>query len=165
MAQNYLHIWPRGEFMMIALPNQDHSWTVTMFMPFAKFAMLDTTEKLLDFFQKNFPDAIPLIGEERLIKDFFNATALPLVSIKCKPYHVGNRAIIIGDAAHAMVPFYGQGMNAGMEDCLLLDQLFEEYNMNISKILPEFTKRRHEDAHAICDLAMYNYIEVNYSCL
>ncbi|XP_044742432.1 kynurenine 3-monooxygenase [Chrysoperla carnea] len=160
MESNYLHIWPRGEFMMIALPNQDHSWTVTMFMPFAKFAMLDTTEKLMDFFQKNFPDAIPLIGEDRIIKDFFNATALPLVSIKCKPYHVGNRAIIIGDAAHAMVPFYGQGMNAGMEDCLLLDQLLEEYNMNISKVLPEFTRRRHEDAHAICDLAMYNYIEM-----
>lgn len=149
--------------MMIALPNQDFSWTVTMFMPFVKFENLKTTEDLLKFFQTYFPDAIQLIGQERLIFDFFSAKPQPLVSIKCKPYHVSNRAIIIGDAAHAMVPFYGQGMNAGFEDCLLLDTLLEKHYFRTSDmglVLKEFTKARSDDAQAICDLAMYNYVEM-----
>lgn len=161
MEKNYLHIWPRGEFMMIALPNQDRTWTVTLFMPFAKFKLLDTSETLLAFFQKYFPDSIELIGEEKLVNDFFKATPSPLVSIKCHPYHVSDRALIIGDAAHAMVPFYGQGMNAGFEDCFILDELMERYEDNLQTVLPEFTKIRYKDVHAICDLAMYNYVEVN----
>lgn len=161
MEKNYLHIWPRGEFMMIALPNQDRTWTVTLFMPFAKFKLLDTSETLLAFFQKYFPDSIELIGEKKLVNDFFKATPSPLVSIKCHPYHVSDRAVIIGDAAHAMVPFYGQGMNAGFEDCFILNELMERYEDNLQTVLPEFTKIRYKDAHAICDLAMYNYVEVN----
>lgn len=160
MPKNYLHIWPRGEFMMIALPNQDKSWTVTLFMPFIKFKSLDSKEKLLKFFQSYFPDSISLIGEKRLVEDFFKGTPSTLVSIKCNPYHVNDKAIIIGDAAHAMVPFYGQGMNAGFEDCSILDELMDMYNDDLNIILPEFTKRRFQDSHAICDLAMYNYIEV-----
>lgn len=115
MKKNYLHIWPRGTFMMIALPNQDQSWTVTLFMPFKDFQTLDNPEKLVQFFTTNFPDSIPLIGKDRLVADFFGSKPSPLVSIKCRPYHVGDKAIIIGDAAHAMVPFYGQGMNAVSE--------------------------------------------------
>lgn len=146
--------------MMIALPNQDRSWTVTLFMPFTKFRHLDTPENLLKFFQTNFPDSIELIGEKKLVDDFFKAIPRPLVSIKCNPYHIGGRSLIIGDAAHAMVPFYGQGMNAGFEDCTLLDSLMDEHDEILDKVLEEFTKRRNKDAQAICDLAMYNYIEV-----
>ncbi|GLV41167.1 cinnabar [Carabus blaptoides fortunei] len=160
MEENYLHIWPRGEFMMIALPNQDRTWTVTLFMPFAKFKLLDTSETLLAFFQKYFPDSVELIGRKHLVNDFFKATPSPLVSIKCHPYHVSDRAVIIGDAAHGMVPFYGQGMNAGFEDCYILNQLMEEHEDNLQAVLPAFTKIRYKDAHAICDLAMYNYIEM-----
>nr|CAD7603412.1 unnamed protein product [Timema genevievae] len=160
MEQNYLHIWPRGTFMMIALPNQDRSWTVTLFMPFHKFDSLDTPEKLVEFFRECFPDAVALIGQEQLVRDFFATRPSSLVSVKCKPYHIGCTALIIGDAAHAMVPFYGQGMNAGFEDCRLLDELMERHNDDLSLVLPEFSQTRNEDAEAICDLAMYNYIEM-----
>uniref|UniRef100_A0A2A4JYU4 FAD-binding domain-containing protein n=1 Tax=Heliothis virescens TaxID=7102 RepID=A0A2A4JYU4_HELVI len=160
MPANYLHIWPRGEFMMIALPNQDASWTVTLFMPFSKFKNLDTEEKLIAFFEKYFPDSIPLIGKDKLVEDFFAGSASPLVAIKCRPYHVEDKALLIGDAAHAVVPFYGQGMNAGFEDCSLLDELFQKHNDNLAAILNEFSDTRWEDTFAISDLAMYNYIEM-----
>ncbi|XP_046997114.1 kynurenine 3-monooxygenase-like [Schistocerca americana] len=158
MAEQYLHIWPRGSFMMIALPNQDRSWTVTLFMPFEQFEALDTPQRLLDFFGEYFADSIPLIGSKKLVKDFFATKPSPLVSIKCKPYHVGSSTVIIGDAAHAMVPFYGQGMNAGFEDCLLLDELLASKGQ--AEALFEFSRLRSPDAHAIVDLAMYNYIEM-----
>nr|XP_040219701.2 kynurenine 3-monooxygenase [Anopheles coluzzii] len=160
MPHNYLHIWPRGQFMMIALPNQDRTWTVTLFMPFTQFHSITDQGLLLDFFRQHFPDAIELIGRERLVKDFFKTKAQPLVMIKCRPYHIGAKALIIGDAAHAMVPFYGQGMNAGFEDCSVLTELFNQYGTDLARILPEFSEKRWEDAHAICDLAMYNYIEM-----
>jgi len=108
MAPNYLHIWPRGQFMMIGLPNQDRSFTITLFMPTAQFAALSDPPALLAFFEANFRDAIPLIGVQRLVADYFSNKALPLVSVKCFPYHVGATSVILGDAAHAMVPFYGQ---------------------------------------------------------
>ncbi|XP_068081330.1 kynurenine 3-monooxygenase [Anabrus simplex] len=156
----YLHIWPRGSFMMIAMPNQDRTWTVTLFMPLNEFQLLRKSEQLLNFFQFHFPDAIPLIGKERLVVDFFSTSPSPLVSVKCNPYHVGSRAVLIGDAAHAMVPFYGQGMNAGFEDCLLLDELMDQYGGNMSVVLQEYSRLRQKDAEAICDLAMYNYVEM-----
>ncbi|XP_045515368.1 kynurenine 3-monooxygenase [Pieris brassicae] len=160
MPPNYLHIWPRGNFMMIALPNQDCSWTVTLFMPFVNFRSIDSESKLLEFFDKYFPDAVPLIGEKKLIEDYFNGSPSPLITVKCRPYHVSDKALIIGDASHAVVPFYGQGMNAGFEDCTILDQLFTKHSDNLADILPEFSNTRWKDAFAVCDLAMYNYIEM-----
>jgi len=160
MPENYLHIWPRGTYMMIALPNQDQSWTVTLFMPFNIFQKLSTPEILLNFFKENYADAIDLIGKDKLIKDFFSNKALPLISVKCSPYHVGNKSLIMGDAAHAMVPFYGQGMNCGMEDCVVLNEILDNCNDDISKALPAYSKQRNPDAEAIIDLALYNYIEM-----
>lgn len=160
MPHNFLHIWPRGKFMMIALPNQDRTWTVTLFMPFANFSGIKCEDDLVSFFKRYFPDAIGLIGRERLIKDFFKTKPQSLVMVKCKPYNVGAKALIIGDAAHAMVPFYGQGMNAGFEDCSVLTELFNKYGNDVERILSEFSETRWEDAHSICDLAMYNYVEM-----
>ncbi|XP_058832631.1 kynurenine 3-monooxygenase [Topomyia yanbarensis] len=160
MPHNYLHIWPRGKFMMIALPNQDRTWTVTLFMPFENFSSIKCDQELMSFFQQYFPDAIDLIGRERLIKDFFKIRPQTLVMIKCKPFNVGGKALIIGDAAHAMVPFYGQGMNAGFEDCTVLTDLFNRYGGDVERVLAEFSESRWEDAHSICDLAMYNYVEM-----
>ncbi|XP_071962180.1 kynurenine 3-monooxygenase-like [Antedon mediterranea] len=160
MDHNFLHIWPRGEFMMIALPNQDKSFTLTLFMPFNIFESIKTNEDLLIFFNKYFKDSIDLIGMKELCDCFLSSKALPLVSIKCWPYHVGKNALLLGDAAHAMVPFYGQGMNCGLEDCLVLDEIFEEFGNDLESILNTYSISRNPDAKAICDLAMYNYVEM-----
>jgi len=159
MEKNYLHIWPRGQFMMIGLPNQDRSFTVTLFMPTDTFNSITDGEGVLEFFRENFRDSIPLIGKEKLVTDFCNNKALPLVSVKCFPYNVGSTALILGDAAHAMVPFYGQGMNCGMEDCLVLNDSMDRH-ADLGQALDEYSKHRNPDAEAMCDLAMYNYVEM-----
>uniref|UniRef100_A0A8C6NC54 Uncharacterized protein n=1 Tax=Melopsittacus undulatus TaxID=13146 RepID=A0A8C6NC54_MELUD len=159
MEPNYLHIWPRNTFMMIALPNMDKSFTCTLFMPFEEFEKLTTGEQVLGFFQTYFPDAIPLIGERELKQDYFLLPAQAMISVKCSSYHLGSRCVLMGDAAHAVVPFYGQGMNAGFEDCLVFDELMDQFHNDLGACLPEFSRLRVPDDHAISDLAMYNYIE------
>ncbi|KAG7153483.1 SUMO-activating enzyme subunit 2-like [Homarus americanus] len=109
-------------------------------------------------YAENYPDAVDSIGRDKLVRDFFANKALPMISVKCSPYHIGSTSLIMGDAAHAMVPFYGQGMNCGMEDCVVFDELLELYNDDLSQVLPAYTKQRNPDAEAIVDLAMYNYI-------
>ncbi|CAH1790724.1 unnamed protein product [Owenia fusiformis] len=163
MELNYLHIWPRNTFMMIALPNPDKTFVGTLFMPFKIFDSIKTNDDLMKFFKDKFPDSIPLMGEEALKESYFRVKALPLVSIKCSPYHVSDKAVLMGDAAHAMVPFYGQGMNCGFEDCLVFDGIMTKYKNDFSKVLPEYTDTRNIDAKAMCDLAMYNYIEMRES--
>ncbi|KAJ8248237.1 hypothetical protein GJAV_G00239880 [Gymnothorax javanicus] len=160
MEPNYLHIWPRNTFMMIALPNLDKTFTCTLFMPFEEFEKIKTGEEVLGFFQTYFPDSIPLIGEEALKRDYFRLPAQAMVSVKCSPYHMGDKCVLMGDAAHAVVPFYGQGMNAGFEDCLVFDEVMDQFNEDFSLVLPEYTRVRVPDDHAIADLAMYNYIEM-----
>ncbi|KAK0046996.1 kynurenine 3-monooxygenase [Biomphalaria pfeifferi] len=160
MEKNYLHIWPRHEYMMIAMPNLDKSFTTTLIMPFEMFKSITTEEQLIQFFKAEFPDALPLIGQQSLIETFMSRKALPFITIKCHPYHVNGKAVLLGDAAHAMVPFYGQGINCGMEDCIILNELLDLYNNDFSKVLPAYTNKRNPDAKAICDLAMYNYIEM-----
>ncbi|KAJ8683184.1 hypothetical protein QAD02_018976 [Eretmocerus hayati] len=156
----HLHIWPRGDFMLIAVPNPDHTFTGNIFAPFKILESLDTRERLLQFFKDQFPDALQKIDEEKLVAEFFETSPKTLISIKCKPYHVGSKVLILGDAAHAMPPFFGQGVNSGFEDILILNELFETYNEDLEKILPEFSKLRCDDGHAICDLSVYNYIEM-----
>lgn len=146
--------------MMIALPNDNCTFTVNLFAPFLTLDKLKTPQDLLSFCEEYFPDLVELIGRQKLVKDYFEREPKPLISIKCKPYHVGKTTLLLGDAAHAMVPFYAQGMNTGFEDVLLLDELMERYNSDFSKVLPKFSELRCEDAHAICDLAMYNYVEM-----
>ncbi|XP_038048275.1 kynurenine 3-monooxygenase-like [Patiria miniata] len=159
---NYLHIWPRDEFMMIALPNQDCSFTCTLFMPFVNFDEIEAAggQAPVDFFRKYFPDAIPLIGEKAIRTTFEEGRALPMVSVKCSPYNYKDKVVILGDAAHAMVPFYGQGMNCGFEDCIVFNQFLDKFNNDFAKALPAYSEHRNPDAKAICDLAMYNYVEM-----
>uniref|UniRef100_A0A2K6TVS6 Kynurenine 3-monooxygenase n=1 Tax=Saimiri boliviensis boliviensis TaxID=39432 RepID=A0A2K6TVS6_SAIBB len=163
MEHNYLHIWPRNTFMMIALPNMNKSFTCTLFMPFEEFEKLLTSSDVLDFFQKYFPDAIPLIGERLLVQDFFLLPAQPMISVKCSSFHLQSHCVLLGDAAHAIVPFFGQGMNAGFEDCLVFDELMDKFNNDLSLCLPAFSRLRIPDDHAISDLSMYNYIEVCFT--
>uniref|UniRef100_A0A087XYQ2 Kynurenine 3-monooxygenase n=1 Tax=Poecilia formosa TaxID=48698 RepID=A0A087XYQ2_POEFO len=160
MKPNYLHIWPRNTFMMIALPNLDKTFTCTLFMPFEEFEKISTGDEVIEFFQKYFPDAIPLIGAATLRRDYFRLPAQAMVSVKCSPYHIGDKCVLMGDAAHAVVPFYGQGMNAGFEDCIVFDEIMNQFNEDFSAVLPEYSRVRVPDDHAIADLAMYNYVEV-----
>ncbi|XP_030011111.1 kynurenine 3-monooxygenase isoform X1 [Sphaeramia orbicularis] len=160
MKPNYLHIWPRNKFMMIALPNLDKTFTCTLFMPFEEFEKITTGDEVITFFQTYFPDAIPLIGVDALKRDYFRLPAQAMVSVKCSPYHIGDKCVLMGDAAHAVVPFYGQGMNAGFEDCIVFDEVMNQFNEDLSAVLPEYTRVRVPDDHAIADLAMYNYVEM-----
>ncbi|KAF3936596.1 hypothetical protein ABW19_dt0207680 [Dactylella cylindrospora] len=159
---NHLHIWPRQTFMFIALPNQDKSFTCTLFMPESMFKDIVGPDTLLEFFKREFPDVIPLIGEDKLIADYLKNQKLPLISVKCNPYHYKGKCVIIGDASHAMVPFYGQGMNCGFEDVRILwDHICNDQTMN--EALENYTTERHPDCTVINDLAMNNYIEMRAS--
>ncbi|XP_017571288.1 kynurenine 3-monooxygenase isoform X1 [Pygocentrus nattereri] len=160
MKPNFLHIWPRHTFMMIALPNLDKTFTCTLFMPFEDFEKITTGNELLGFFQKNFPDSIPLIGVDALMRDFFRLPAQALVWVTCSPYHVLDSCVLMGDAAHAMVPFYGQGMNAGFEDCIVFNEIMDQFNEDFAAVLPEYTRVRAPDDQAMAELAMYNYVEM-----
>jgi kynurenine 3-monooxygenase len=161
MEKNALHIWPRGNYMMIALPNMDGSFTCTLFFPFegeTSFAALDTKEKVKTFFSKNLPDTINLIPG--LEEDFFNNPASSLVTVKCFPWVREDKFALIGDAAHAIVPFFGQGMNCGFEDCSILNGLIDKHTEDWSHILSEYQNLRKPDADAIAELALNNFIEM-----
>ncbi len=159
--RNALHIWPRGGYMLIALPNLDGTFTVTLFFPFTgdpSFASLDTPEKVSRFFRETFPDAVPLLPT--LEEDFFANPTGSLVTVKCFPWSFGNRLVLIGDAAHAVVPFYGQGMNCGFEDCSVLDGLIEKHGHRWEAIIPEYEALRKPAADGIADLAVANFVEM-----
>jgi kynurenine 3-monooxygenase len=161
MEPNALHIWPRGNYMLIALPNPDGSFTCTLFFPFEgepSFASLDTQEKVQAFFSATFADATALIPE--LTTAFFNNPTASLVTVKCFPWVKDGRVALIGDAAHAIVPFFGQGMNCGFEDCTVLNALIDQHDHDWTKILPLYQELRKPDADAIAALALNNFIEM-----
>ena len=161
MDKNALHIWPRGNYMLIALPNIDGSFTCTLFFPFEgdpSFASLDTKEKLRSFFEKTFTDAVPLMPT--LEDDFFNNATSSLVTVKCYPWVREDKFALIGDAAHAIVPFFGQGMNCGFEDCVVLNSLIDKHQENWEDILAEYQHLRKPDGDAIADLALTNFVEM-----
>lgn len=179
---NHLHIWPRHSFMLIALPNKDKTFTCTLFAPTVEFDRLITREDILLWFQNHFPDALSLLGEDKLLKDFENNPRSPLITTKLTPYHYKDRCVILGDAAHSMVPFFGQGLNCGLEDVRVLLTLLQEecvvptrampnsgdpesdfIDQRLAKALARYSASRHEDVVAICELAMDNYIEMRHS--
>jgi len=161
LRKDCLHIWPRGEFMMIALPNLDGSFTCTLFIAFEGVNSLEnlkSKEQVIAFFDQFFPDVVGIMPE--LTDDFFANPDASLVMTKCYPWNYQDKVCILGDAAHAIVPFYGQGMNAGFEDCTILNELMDENNEDFTKIFPEFTKLRKPAGDAILELALRNYIEM-----
>ena len=160
LERNYLHIWPRGEFVLIALPNPDYSFTATLFMPKEKFKAIDDQDKFLAFFNDHFHDAIPLIGKKNLVADYFANSESNFKSIKCDTLYAEEGVLLMGDAAHAMVPFYGQGMNTGFEDCLIFSELLQQHGKDLHKAASQYAKERCKDTHAICDLALENYIKL-----
>lgn len=160
LEQHALHIWPRQSFMFIALPNPDGSFTGTLFFPLEgpqSFASLKTDADITRFFEETFPDAHALMPA--LIKDFHDNPTSSLVTIKCYPW-VQHNTLVIGDAAHAIVPFYGQGMNAGFEDCRVLHHLLQEHSDDWDIVLPLFQQLRKPDADTISRLAHENFVEM-----
>lgn len=161
LEKHALHIWPRRDYMLIALPNLDGSFTCTLFFPFEgplSFKDLNTAEKVKQFFATNFPDLIPLIPD--VVEQFFRNPTSSLVTVKCYPWIRDDKFSLIGDAAHAIVPFFGQGMNCGFEDCSVLNGLLDEYNEDWKQALQAFQHLRKPDADAIADLAIENFTEM-----
>ena len=161
MEAGALHIWPRGGYMLIALPNHDGTFTVTLFLPLEgehSFAQLTTPAEVQRFFQAEFPDAVPLIHE--LETSFFANPTGSLGTVRCAPWHLEGRALLLGDAAHAIVPFHGQGMNCAFEDCLELDRCFAEADGDWARTFAAFSANRKPNADAIADMALDNYVEM-----
>ena len=161
MEKNALHIWPRRSFMMIALPNPDGSFTCTLFWEFEgarSFATTKTDEDVRQFFEEEFPDAVPLMPT--LLEDFRHNPTGSLVTIRCAPWFYGDKVCLLGDAAHAVVPFYGQGMNAAFEDCVVLDECLEKFPDNRARAFGEYFSRRKENTDALAALAVGNFIEM-----
>ncbi|GAA4422961.1 NAD(P)/FAD-dependent oxidoreductase [Pontibacter saemangeumensis] len=162
IEKNALHIWPRGNYMMIALPNLDGSFTCTLFFPYEgerSFASIKNGDDLLAFFKGVFPDAVPLMPG--LVAEYFENPVGSLVTVKCFPWSFAGKSLLIGDASHAVVPFYGQGMNAGFEDITVLDQMLEAFEGDDWEgLFHRFERRRKPDADAIADLAVLNFIEM-----
>lgn len=161
MEKNALHIWPRGNYMLIALPNIDGSFTCTLFFPFEgepSFATLDTKEKVDQFFKSTFADAYTLMPT--LTEDFFTNPTSSLVTVKCFPWVREDKFALIGDAAHAIVPFFGQGMNCGFEDCRVLNGLIDKHQHDWNLVLDEYQTLRKPDGDAIAELALNNFVEM-----
>ena len=161
MEKEALHIWPRKSFMMIALPNPDGSFTCTLFWEFTGPRSFESTradDDVRRFFDEEFPDAVPLMPA--LFDEYRENPTGSLVTIRCAPWHFRDKVALVGDAAHAVVPFYGQGMNAAFEDCVVLDQCLAEFSDDRARAFAEYFRRRKENADALADLAVDNFIEM-----
>lgn len=159
--KNALHIWPNGNFMIIALPNLNGSFTLTMFHPYdgkAGFNTLNTEAKLLSFFETYYPSLLPYIPQ--LNQEYFENPVGTLGTIKCNPWYAFGKGLIMGDAAHAIVPFYGQGMNASLEDVKVFDDILETHGSDWNQVFHAFQEARRANTDAIADLAIDNFYEM-----
>jgi kynurenine 3-monooxygenase len=160
MEKHALHIWPRGAYMLIALPNQDGSFTCTLFLPFqgpVSFESLDSPARVMGFFEEQFPDALRLIPD--LTRDFFDNPTGTMVTVKSPRWNEGGRVLLLGDAAHAIVPFFGQGMNCGFEDCVALEACLSRHT-RWEDAFEDFFRLRKPNADAIADMAVENFVEM-----
>ena len=161
LETNALHIWPRGSHMLIALPNIDGTFACILFLPFEGadgFASLNTQSDVIRFFEERFPDALRLMPQ--LADNYATNPTGAIVTIKCSPWHVEGRALLLGDAAHAIVPFFGQGINCGFEDCAYLVELLDRHGADWTRVFAEFEKERKVNTDAIADMAIENFTEM-----
>ncbi len=161
MNKNALHIWPRRTYMLIALPNLGGSFTCIFFFPFEgdpSFASLNSEEKVATFFREQFGDVVPLMPN--LVQEYFSNPVGAMVTIKCQPWHVADKMTLLGDAAHAIVPFFGQGVNCAFEDCTVLDKCIARHGTNWENVFSEYEKLRKANCDAIADMALENFIEM-----
>lgn len=161
MEKNALHIWPRRSFMLIALPNVDGSFTCTLFLSMTGPVSLEALrgdDAVLRFFETHFPDALPMMPT--LLRDFRENPTGSMVTVRCAPWCVGGKVALVGDAAHAVVPFYGQGANCAFEDCVALAACLREHGASMDAAFAEYERRRRANANALADLALLNFIEM-----
>jgi kynurenine 3-monooxygenase len=161
MNPNALHIWPRKRFMMIALPNQDGSFTCTLFLPYQgeiSFEALRAEADVRSFFGEHFPDAVPLMPT--LVEDYFANPLGSLVTIRCQPWHLEGRVVLLGDACHAVVPFLGQGMNAAFEDCTILTRCLKQHAPAKETAFAAYEARRKPHTDALAELCLDNFVEM-----
>ncbi len=162
LEKHALHIWPRGNYLLIALPNLDGSFNATLFFPYEgpeSFAALQTPAQVTDFFGRVFPDAVPLMPD--LEREFFAHPTGSLLTIRCFPWAHADDVLLLGDASHAIVPFYGQGMNSGFEDCTVLNALLDQHgDHDWATVFREFQAERKPNTDAMADLAVYNFVEM-----
>lgn len=156
-----LHIWPRGNYMLIALPNIDGTFACILFLPFDgpdSFGTLSSPSGVSSFFRSRFPDVLPLMP--RLADNYFENPTGAMVTVKCSPWHVEGKALLLGDAAHAIVPFFGQGLNCGFEDCTSLLELVDKHGADWPRVFKEFEEARKVNTNAIADMAIENFVEM-----
>lgn len=161
LETNALHIWPRGNYMLIALPNIDGTFGCILFLPFDgpdSFDRLNNASDVVDFFRARFPDAVPHMSD--LADNFFANPTGSMVTIKCSPWHAGGRVLLLGDSAHAIVPFFGQGINCGFEDCTSLLALLDRNGPDWSRVFADFEEARKVNTDAIADMAVENFVEM-----
>jgi kynurenine 3-monooxygenase len=161
LDKNALHIWPRGDLMMIALPNADGSFTCTLFWPFDgpnSFAALTDEKAVVAYFREQFPDAVPLLPA--LAEEFLHNPTGSLVTIRCQPWHVADRVVLLGDACHAVVPFLGQGMNAAFEDCSVLNHCLAEQGSDLCRAFDVYEALRKGNLDTLADLCVENFYEM-----
>jgi kynurenine 3-monooxygenase len=161
LETNALHIWPRGNHMLIALPNIDGTFACILFLPFAgadSFASLGAPPDVTRFFEERFPDALRLMSQ--LADDYAANPTGAMVTIKCSPWQVEGKSLLLGDAAHAIVPFFGQGINCGFEDCTCLVELLDRHGRDWPRVFAEFEKERKVNTDAIADMAIENFVEM-----
>ncbi len=163
MEPNALHIWPREDFMLIALPNLDKTFTCTLFFPFEgdmSFSSLNSENQVDKFFKSYFQDAHCLVPD--LTFQFFQNPVGKLGTVKCHPWYFSDKLLLLGDAAHAIVPFFGQGMNCSFEDCTNLDKILNNDAENWESVFSNFSKKRKQNSDAIAEMALENYIEMRH---
>ncbi len=161
LETNALHIWPRGNHMLIALPNIDGTFACILFLPFEgpeSFASVGAPADIIRFFEERFPDALKLMPQ--LAENYAANPTGAMVTIKCSPWHVEGRSLLLGDAAHAIVPFFGQGINCGFEDCTCLVELLDQHGADWSQVFAAFETERKVNTDAIADMAIENFVEM-----
>lgn len=162
MAREHLHLWPRDSFMLLGNPNPDDSITGSLFLANEgkdSFAELNTESRLNSFFKKEFPDAFKVMPN--LVSEFFGNPTGRLSTVKCSPWYYKDECLLIGDAAHGIIPFFGQGMNSAFEDCRILDELLDQYNDDWLRVMPVFYGQRKMNTDAVAQMSMDNYYEIH----
>lgn len=161
LDKNMLHVWPRGEYMLMAIPNLDGSFAMTCILPLegkVSFAALGSAASVRVFFDSQFPDVAPLL--EQLTKSFLEKPTGMFLTTRVHPWHSGGRVVLLGDACHTVVPFYGQGMNAAFEDCAILDECLERHPDDYERAFGEHQSLRKRHTDALADLSVQNFIEL-----